>query len=186
MKAVGGEKYAALTSLVYRQVCCGPVLLAHVPPHRVVLTHRCVFLQVLGSFKMTVDDQGMPWNFVKEISSDGDIQTVDVLYPACPLLLLLAPNDLSLALKPVMEYAMNRTSRHYPFVFAPHHLGIYPIADIRPVSVLVHSRRVSSNSLLISDVLGGAGGAGEHAGGRDGQCTKCCACQDRLAPRLWE
>jgi len=66
LSSVGGSKYADLLSLVYRQVT--------------------------GSLEKTYNpDVDETWVFMKEISSDGDVSTVDVVYPAIPMFLYLAP-----------------------------------------------------------------------------------------------
>jgi hypothetical protein len=48
------------------------------------------------------NEQQIPWYFLKEISSDGDISTVDVIYPASPILLYLKPELLLLQMLPIM------------------------------------------------------------------------------------
>lgn len=97
------------------------------------------YRQTVGATKLTTDlgeaaSDARPVHrfFMKEISSDGDIQTVDVIYPASPLFLYLNPKLLALQLLPILEYALNMTSDRYPFVWAPHLLGFYPIASIHP------------------------------------------------------
>eukprot|EP01106_Pelomyxa_sp_JSP_P001162 TRINITY_DN1175_c0_g2_i2.p1 TRINITY_DN1175_c0_g2~~TRINITY_DN1175_c0_g2_i2.p1 ORF type:complete len:326 (+),score=71.58 TRINITY_DN1175_c0_g2_i2:205-1182(+) len=67
---------------------------------------------------------------VKEISSNGDFSTVDVVFPASPLIAWVDPALLRLILVPILTYANNETNRPYGSVWAPHHLGTYPIADI--------------------------------------------------------
>ncbi len=84
---------------------------------------------------------------MKEISSDGDVSTVDVIFPAyvlfvlltlcvteviyrSPLFLYFNPSLLGLQLLPIFAYANNETSNPYSLVWAPHHLGTWPIADI--------------------------------------------------------
>jgi hypothetical protein len=62
--------------------------------------------------------------FQKEISSDGKVNTVDVIYPALPFWLYANPELLSLLLKPIFEfqesglyheqYAMHDIGRFYP------------------------------------------------------------------------
>eukprot|EP00762_Andalucia_godoyi_P007106 ANDGO_01835.mRNA.1 Glutaminase A len=107
LESTGGASYATLGGLTYRQVT--------------------------GATKLTFDaDSGRIRFFMKEISSDGDIQTVDVIYPASPFFLYLNPQLLTLQLLPIFEYALNMTSDPYPLVWAPHHLGTYPICDILP------------------------------------------------------
>jgi len=66
---------------------------------------------------------------MKEISSDGDISTIDVIYPASPLFLLLDPGLIVLLLEPLFAYANNETSTKYSSEWAPHDLGTWPIAD---------------------------------------------------------
>jgi hypothetical protein len=103
---VGGDKYATIASVAYRQA--------------------------LGGMKLVYNDQyQMPWYFLKEISSDGDVSTVDVIYPASPILLYLKPELLYLQMLPIMAYANNETWSKYTYEFSPHHLGIYPVCDIK-------------------------------------------------------
>ena len=65
---------------------------------------------------------------LKEISSDGNMGTVDVAFPASPLLLYLNPNLLKYQILPILQYANNETEVLYPYPFAPHDLGEYPVA----------------------------------------------------------
>lgn len=76
------------------------------------------------------DDLAQPWYFMKEISSDGDLSTVDVIFPASPLFLLENADLLKLLLLPVLAYANNETNMPYTDIWAPHHLGFYPVANI--------------------------------------------------------
>ncbi|KAK5992210.1 Glutaminase A [Cladobotryum mycophilum] len=96
--AVGGQDYATITSLALRQAFGG--------------------LQYVGTEKD-------PRVFLKEISSDSDIQTVDVLYPTWPIMLYLDPNLIKWTLLPLLE---NQESGHYPNSYAIHDLGRYPRA----------------------------------------------------------
>jgi hypothetical protein len=42
-----------------------------------------LFRQVMAACKLVWNsEKQIPWYFVKEISSDGDLSTVDVIYPA--------------------------------------------------------------------------------------------------------
>jgi len=112
LQKVGGDQYATLGALVYRQVT--------------------------GSVMMTWNDRlQTKWLFMKEISSDGDVSTVDVIYPASPFLLYLAPEALRLALLPILAYANNETAPYglyipYNLAWSPHHLGTWPICNIKP------------------------------------------------------
>jgi hypothetical protein len=96
----GGREYAALCALAFRQAYAATEL---------------------------VSRNGEPWVFLKEISSNGNMQTVDVTYPAMPVFLYADPGYLALILAPVLDYVQNHG---YPKVFAPHDLGThYPNAD---------------------------------------------------------
>jgi hypothetical protein len=96
----GGAKYAALCSLALRQA--------------------------FGATEM-VGTAAKPWMFMKEISSDGNISTVDVVYPAFPAFLYANPNLLRLQLDPILDYA---ESGKWPQPFAEHDIGSsYPNAN---------------------------------------------------------
>jgi hypothetical protein len=100
LRQAGGEKYARLASLAYRQV--------------------------LAAHKLVADADGTALWFPKENFSNGCISTVDVIYPSAPFALLFNPRLLRAQLQPVLEYA--RMGRwHWPF--APHDLGTYPQAN---------------------------------------------------------
>ncbi|KAM0142199.1 hypothetical protein ACHAO1_001412 [Botrytis cinerea] len=75
--------------------------------------------QVLGaaSFAGTPDD---PVIFFKEISSDGNMNTIDVIYPAFPFFLYTNPRWLAYMLEPLIEHML---SGQYPNDYAMHDLG---------------------------------------------------------------
>lgn len=63
---------------------------------------------------------------MKEISSDGNINTVDVIFPAHPIFLYTNPELLDLLLKPLYEF---QESGKYPNSYAMHDIGSnYPNA----------------------------------------------------------
>lgn len=68
--------------------------------------------------------------FMKEISSDGNAQTVDVIFPLHPILLYTNPTLLKLLLDPLFE---NQESGQYPNTYSMHDLGSsYPNATGHP------------------------------------------------------
>jgi len=108
------------------------------------------YRQTLGAMKLTEDASGTVRYFLKEISSNGDMSTVDVMYPACPLLLLFSPRLLQLQLLPIFEFAANETSNPYTKPYAPHHLGTYPIADATTASQEDMPVEESANMLIMA------------------------------------
>ncbi|HSZ43075.1 MAG TPA: DUF5127 domain-containing protein [Trebonia sp.] len=99
--AAGGTEYAGLCALALRQA--------------------------YGGTELVVGPDGTPWAFLKEISSDGNVSTVDVLFPASPAWIYADPAYLALLLTPLLTYA---ESGNWPEQFAPHDLGsAYPVAS---------------------------------------------------------
>lgn len=84
------------------------------------------YQQTLGAHMLVADVDGKPMLFAKENFSNGDIATVDVLYPSSPFFLLLNPQLLEAQVRPVLEYA---SLPRWTFPFAPHDLGQYPLAN---------------------------------------------------------
>ncbi|GLI76787.1 hypothetical protein PoHVEF18_005065 [Penicillium ochrochloron] len=97
--AVAGEEYLTLTSLAARQAFGAT--------------------QLCGTESKT-------YLFLKEISSDGNMNTVDVIFPAYPIFLYSNPEFLKIVLDPLFE---NQEAGHYPQTYAMHDLGSnYPNA----------------------------------------------------------
>ncbi|KAI1875575.1 uncharacterized protein JN550_001861 [Neoarthrinium moseri] len=84
--------------------------------------------QTFGALQFTGTDSA-PLVFLKEISSNSDIQTVDVIYPAIPLILYSNPKLLAYLLDPLFQ---NQENGHYPNTNAIHDLGTFPIAKGYP------------------------------------------------------
>ncbi len=75
--------------------------------------------QVLGATQFSGTPES-PLIFLKEISSDGNFQTVDVIYPAFPFFLYTNPQWLAYLLEPLLEHQM---SGQYPNDYSMHDLG---------------------------------------------------------------
>ncbi|KAF2101273.1 DUF1793-domain-containing protein [Rhizodiscina lignyota] len=75
--------------------------------------------QVMGatSFSGTPED---PILFLKEISSNGNCQTVDVIFPSIPFFLYTSPRWLAYLLEPLLEHQL---SGQYPNKYSMHDLG---------------------------------------------------------------
>ncbi|RYP39349.1 hypothetical protein DL767_002260 [Monosporascus sp. MG133] len=84
--------------------------------------------QTFGALQFTGTAED-PVVFLKEISSNSDIQTVDVIFPAMPLILYLNPELVPYLLKPLF---LNQENGHYPKKSAIHDLGIFPLAKGYP------------------------------------------------------
>ncbi|KAL2359032.1 hypothetical protein RJZ56_008135, partial [Blastomyces dermatitidis] len=77
--------------------------------------------QVLGatSFSGTAEN---PILFLKEISSNGNCQTIDVIFPSFPFFLYTNPRWLVYLLEPLIEHML---SGQYPNTYAMHDLGTH-------------------------------------------------------------
>jgi len=128
---VGGEKYARLAALAYRQSLAAHKLVA-------------------------APDGQTPYYFPKENFSCGCISTVDVIYPAAPVLLLLNPHLVEASLAPVMDYVK---AGKWPNAFAPHDLGTYPLANGRdPTKIESMPVEESGNMLILFAAIAKAEG----------------------------
>jgi hypothetical protein len=121
---VGGVKYA--------QICA--------------LAHR----QSLAACGLAADANKQPLFFTKENTSNGDIATVDVIFPMAPQLILLSPALAKASVVPILSYA---ASWHWKFPNAPHDLGTYPIARGTDDGGEGMPVEESGNMLLLCDAI---------------------------------
>lgn len=96
--AKGGEDYAWILSAAYRQS--------------------------IAAHKLVADVDGTPLFISKENDSNGCAATVDVSYPSVPLFLMYQPELVRAMLRPILKFARMPV---WPFDFAPHDAGRYPI-----------------------------------------------------------
>lgn len=99
------ENYYAIVALSARQIMGAYVLT--VPPS-------------LSCDNSSTNNQSEPLMFQKEISSDGNVNTVDVMYPAMPFFLYANPELLKYNLNPLFY---NQETGFYPNGYSMHDLG---------------------------------------------------------------
>ena len=100
MERVGGEKYADITELAWRQS--------------------------FAACKFVAGPSGEPFMFSAENDSGGMIGTTDVFYPQFPHLLYSSLTLAKATLAPTCIYA---ASTNWPYAYAPHDLGLFPVAE---------------------------------------------------------
>ena len=96
----GGEKYAEILELAYRQV--------------------------IAAHKLVLDTEGNILFISKECFSNGCAATVDVSYPSTPLFLIYNPELVKGMLRPIYKYTH---SEEWIYDFAPHDVGCYPLLN---------------------------------------------------------
>ncbi len=120
----GGEKYAQVIALAYRQAVAGT--------------------------GMAADANKQPLVFPKENSSNGDISTVDVFFPMSPIFLLVNPTLVKAMVVPILDYS---ASPRWTFPNAPHDLGLYPVVNGRDDGGEAMPVEESANMLILCDAI---------------------------------
>lgn len=138
----GGQQYAQLLQLAYRQV--------------------------IGAHTLCQDPEGRLLFISKECFSNGCAATADVSYPSIPLFLRYNPELVFAMMRPLMRYA---ESPAWPFDFAPHDAGQFPLLNGQVYSGGTDPKdqmpvEECGNLLLMTAAAAAAGGdmsfAGEH------------------------
>jgi hypothetical protein len=124
MTKVGGAKYAQIGALAYREC--------------------------LAADGLAADSNKQPLLFTKENTSNGDIATVDVIFPMDPIFVFLSPTLAKASLVPILSYA---ASSHWKFPNAPHDLGTYPLAFGRDDGGEGMPVEESGNMLILCDAI---------------------------------
>ncbi len=138
----GGEKYADLVCLAYRQV--------------------------MAAHKVAVDDNGDILYISKECNSNGCAATVDVSYPSIPLFLYYNTELLKGMLRPIYKFA---ASDAWTYDYAPHDAGRYPLVTGQVYGlregVLLHEKQMPveecGNMIIMETNIAIADGNAEFA-----------------------
>ena len=129
-RRLGGDAYADIVALAYRQAWAGCGLVA--------------------------DANKKPLLLTKENTSNGDIATVDVIFPMDPIWVLLSPTLAKATLVSNLDYS---ASSHWRFPNAPHDLGTYPIVMGRDDGGEGMPVEESGNMLILCDAIAQAEGS---------------------------
>ena len=147
--AAGGEQYADLLSLAYRQV--------------------------MAAHKLVLDENGDILYISKECFSNGCAATVDVSYPSIPMFLIYNPELIRGMLRPAFRYAK---SEEWIFDFAPHDVGCYPLVNgqVHGHNSMEYQMPVEEcgNMLIMCAALAKAEGSAEFAAAHLDLLKKWC------------
>ncbi|HWD38788.1 MAG TPA: DUF4965 domain-containing protein [Fimbriimonas sp.] len=122
--ALGGPEYAQILALSYREC--------------------------MAANGIAADDNKQPLLFTKENTSNGDIATVDVIFPMDPIFVLLSPTLAKASLVSNFAYS---ASWHWKFPNAPHDLGTYPQVFGRDDGGEGMPVEESGNMIILTDAI---------------------------------
>jgi hypothetical protein len=124
MTKVGGAEYAQIAALAFRECFAANGYAAD--------SHKQLLM------------------FTKENTSNGDIATVDVIFPQDPMLLFFSPTLAKASLVAEFDYANDPRWR---FPNAPHDLGTYPIAKASGDAGEGMPVEESGNMIILADAI---------------------------------
>lgn len=86
--------------------------------------------QIYGAMDVVIPSSSLDTSdvliFLKEISSDGDISTIDVIFPTFPALYVISPEWIKLLCLPYLVYL---NTNEWPEKYIPHDLGSKPLCS---------------------------------------------------------
>ena len=92
--------------------------------------------QCYGGTELAIGPQGQPWLLGKEISSDGDTNTVDIFDQAFLAWLWMDPDLIPLVMAPILDWCASSAWQDPSYwgtgsPYCVHDLGVYPVATGR-------------------------------------------------------
>jgi hypothetical protein len=99
--------------------------------------------QCYGGTELVISPQGKPWLMLKEISSDGDVNTVDIFDQAFLAWLWLDPDRIPLVMEPILDWCSSPSWQNPAgwadipsweqthTMYCVHDIGVYPVASGR-------------------------------------------------------
>lgn len=117
--------------------------------------------QAFATIELTHHDKYGVQAWVKEISSDGNMLTVDIIYPMLPMLLYLCPEYIGWMMQPLLKYqsigpvyesCAHDLGMHYPYATGPSdgsdsHMPVEESGNILIIA-LAHAQATGDNTLL--------------------------------------